>query len=332
VNLTLNPDWLEPDFQPESLTDSPFGQDLPARPAWGTMPEVTDYEPWNGSLESFAQALVAVLRDGLTHLKGKNVDLAVSGGYDSRIMLALAEDIGLEVRCCGDGTQDPAATKTIDYLGVPKSRRYVHDLERSDPYGVVTEVEGWAPLYFGMSFFSPSPTRVLVTGLGGGEWFSYPAAGWHNGHKARTPRKTLKDWWLDTWPQYWLIPRSWGEGYATSFHPYCTPEYASVATRARDEWLVETRPEIELDAIREAMQLFIDPNLIELGYAPHRYDWKLSSEQEEFIDDRFGSSWLARTFGLDGNPSKMHHDVHACTLGGFATWCDTLIAEGHVLS
>ena len=333
--LTVNRDWLARDFQPATLTDSPFGERLPATPAWGTMPEVTEHSPWEGSLESFADALVRTLRDGLANLKGMSVHMAVSGGYDSRILLAIAERLGLEPLCCGDGTQDPPASKTLGYLNVPKKRRYVHDLEQDDPYGVAdAEVDGWAPLYFGMSFFNPSSTAVLVTGLGGGEWFSYPAAGWHNGHKARTPRQTVLDWWLDTWPQYWLIPCSWANGYATAYHPYCTAAYASVATRARQEWLVETRPELELDAVREAMLNVIDPKLCELGYAPHRYDWRLSNEQRDAIDERFERSWLAKTFPRETfglQPSRMHDDVHACTLGGFATWCERLISSGHSL-
>lgn len=335
MNLVVNPDWLEFGFQPDSLTASPFGDSMPAVPAWGTMEQVSEHSPWNGTLESFAQALVAVLRDELRQLEGMDVHLAVSGGYDSRILLALAEELGLEPLCCGDGTQDPPATKTLDYLNVPQKRRYIHDLDKPDPYGVTGTVDGWAPLYFSMSFLTPSSSAVLMTGLGGGEWFSYPAAGWHKGHKARTPRRTVLDWWLDTWPQYWLIPHSWGNGYAGALHPYCTPAYASVATRARQEWLVETHPELELDAVREAMLNVIDPKLATLGYAPHRYDWKLAPEQAEFVDERFQASWLAKTFrGITAplQPSKMHHDVHACTVGGFATWCDKLIEEGHKLS
>jgi hypothetical protein len=332
--LVINRDWLAPDFQPATLTDSPLGEALPATPAWGTMAEVTEHEPWDGSLESFAAALVGVLELELAGI-ATPVHLAVSGGYDSRLLLALCERLGLDPLCCGDGTQEPVASKTMDYLNIHDARRYVHDLEQDDPYGVSSaDIPGWAPLYFGMSFFSPDPAATLITGLGGGEWFSYPAAGWHNGHKARTPRATLVDWWLDTWPQYWLIPRSWAAGYARAFHPYCTPQYAAVATRCRPEWLVETKPELELDAVREAMLCVIDPDLTTLGYAPHRYDWRLSADEKDAIDERFHDSWLARSCREETvhlRPSRMHDDVHACTLAGFATWCDALIAEGHSL-
>lgn len=332
--MKLNRAWLEPGFQPSSLTESPFGKDLPAKPVFANVRKVVEHDPWDGSLESFAAELVATVERTLQKLN-QPLHLAVSGGYDSRLLLALCERLGLEPLCCGDGTQEPVASRTLDHFGIPSERCYTHDLDQSDPYGVAdVSLDGWAPLYFGMSFFSPDPKATLVTGLGGGEWFSYPAAGWHSGHKARTPRATLVDWWLDTWPQYWLIPRSWGVGYARAVHPYCTPEYAAVATRCRPEWLVETNPELELDAVREAMLCVLDPELTTLGYAHHRYDWRLSDEQKADIDERFHDSWLARSCREETahlRPSKMHDDVHACTLGGFATWCDALIAEGRGL-
>lgn len=331
VKLTLNREWLDRDHQPRTLTDSPFGAAIPATLAWGDVAHVvTDHSPWEGSLESFAAELVGHVRHQLRRLKGMPVHLAVSGGYDSRILLALALEEGLDPLCCGDGTQDPPATATMDYLSVPKKRRYVHDLDQDDPYGVSeVEIMGCAPLYFGMSFFTPDEKAVLVTGLGGGEWFSYPAAGWHNGHRARTPRKTLVDWWMDTWPNYWLLPVSWAQGYAGAVHPYTESGYAAIATKCHSEWLVETRPEIELDAVREAMLAHLDPGLVDLGYAPHRYDWRLSKEQEDWIDDRFAGSWLGKLPEMEGvRPSRMHHDVHACTMGGLATWCDIMIDAG----
>lgn len=334
LKLTLDRAWLRPDFQPRSLTDSPFGEAMPASLAWGDLSwAVRDHEPWKGSLESFGAALVTEARGTLkaTHAP---IHLAVSGGYDSRILLAICEEEGLDVLCCGDGTQEPVAGRTLDYLGVPASRRYTHDLDQDDPYGVAqVEIMGAAPLYFGMSFFTPDPGAVLVTGLGGGEWFSYPAAGWHNGHRARTPRKTLVDWWMDTWPNYWLLPISWRTGYKSAIHPYCMISYAQLATKCHPEWLFETRPEIELDAVREAMLYALDPKLCDLGYAPHRYDWRLTQAQEEWIDDRFRRSWLGSLPEMEGvRPSRMHHDPFACTMGGLATWCEALVEQGATIT
>jgi hypothetical protein len=335
VNLHLDREWLEPGFQPESLTDSPFGETLPATLAWGDVAaKVKDHSAWEGTLESYGAALVEHLRGELLKLKGGSVHLAVSGGYDSRILAYLAEDSGLEPTYITDGSERPASLLTRDYLGVPEERRYLHDMNQDDPYGVAdVTINGWAPLYFGMTFFPADSQAALVTGLGGGEWFSYRAADWHNGHLARTPRQTMVDWWMDTWPNYWLIPASWGNGYRKSVHPYCQVGYARLAARCKDEWLVETQPDVELDAVREAMLNHLDPDLIGLGYAHHVYDWGLTAKQRERIDARFRESWLGQLPEVtDAQPSLMDQDVWSCTMGGLATWCESLMAEGHALS
>jgi hypothetical protein len=87
-----------------------------------------------------------------------------------------------------------------------------------------------------------------------------------------------------------------------------------------------------LDMVRKAMLDSLDKRLAGLGWVPHDYDWRLTGDDRDRIDDRYAGSWLARTFGLGGRPSSMDRDDHACTLAGFATWCDRLIGRGYAIS
>ncbi|HKN43219.1 MAG TPA: hypothetical protein VJW23_04795, partial [Propionibacteriaceae bacterium] len=107
MKLELDRRWLERGFEPDTLTDSPFGPDVPASLAWGDVSwAVRDHRKTRAGLEAYAASLVKEVRGTLEGLRGVPVHLAVSGGYDSRILLALAEELELEPLCCGDGTQD----------------------------------------------------------------------------------------------------------------------------------------------------------------------------------------------------------------------------------
>ena len=332
VSLTVNRDWLQPGFVADSLQDTPFvGVDQ--QPRFAAVAEAADDRPNSGrSLEAFAADLLTAVDRQLRPLE-RPVHCLLSGGYDSRILAFLLERAGKEPLYVTDGTEEPECADTLDYLGVPQSRRYTHDLGCPDPYGLVgSGCDGFAPLYSQMRFFPADADAVLVTGLGGGEWFSYPAGGWHKGKKHRLPHTNLVNQWLDCWPQYTLLPDAWGRGYRAGLHPYCTLGYASVAVCCRDEWLVETDPAKALDMVREAMLNTLDPGLAGLGWVPHVYDWHLTTEDAATIDERYAGSWLARTFSLAGQPSRMDDDDHACTLAGFATWCDRLLDQGYVLA
>lgn len=330
MKLTLNTDWLERDFTPATLTDSPF-KELPCRPKFAGILEsdFTQEGPWKGSLESYAAALVACVDWQLAHGEGPMMCL-LSGGYDSRLIAALLERQGADVIYFTDGDGEPQCSDTLDLLGVEPKRRFTWEMGATDPYGLVNaRCDGWAPLYSQMRFFPSMEGAFLVSGLGGGEWFSYPAGGWHNGKAHRLPHTSVVSMWLDCWPQYALLPDAWKRGFAGAIYPYCTVPYASLANRCRDEWLVEVDPKKALDKVRKAMLDTVDERLAPLGWVPHDYDWRLSPADRLKIDTRYQESWLAQTYGVNGSPSRMDKDDHACTLAGFATWCDRLIAEGH---
>lgn len=330
MKLTLDPEWLNLNYEPETLDSSPFAE-LPTTPPF---PDVVVAElperQTEQELSGWAADLVYLVGKQLRDINGP-IDCLLSGGYDSRIIATELELLGRQPRYITDGEEEPTTTRTLDYLGVPERRRYVHDLTKPDPYGLVDATcEGWAPLYFQMRFM-PEDTvnRTLVCGLGGGEWFSYPAVGWHTA-RPRLPHTSLRNMWLDTWPQYWLIPSSWARGYKELVCPYATADYAQIANMCNRDWLVEVDPKRALDMVRKAMLDHLDTRLAGLGWEPHRYDWRLSAEEKEAIDSRFRSSWLCQRFDLGRlRPSLMHEDVHACRLGGFATWCDQLLSEGH---
>ena len=332
--LTLKLPWLEPGFVPDTLYESPFV-------GFGCVPRFADvakasasfdHTRTSSSLEAYAGELVAAVDGQLAMIEGP-IHCLLSGGYDSRLLAFLLERAGKKPLYVTDGTEEPECGDTLDYLGVPRKRRYVHDLEQPDPYGLTKATPtAYAPLYFEMGFFPADDHATLVTGLGGGEWFSYPAGGWHAGKKHRLPHSTVVNAWLDCWPQYATLPDAWARGYAGAVHPYCTPDYARVAARVRREWLYEVDPAKALDAVRKAMLDSVDEGLAGLGWVPHDYDWRLSQAERDEIDERYAPSWLGRTFteaAVDGRPSDMDLANHACTLAGFATWCDQLVADGH---
>lgn len=329
-DLTFRREWLEPDYTPGSLYEAPFAG-MQTRPVFG-VPRVASTKPTHGSLEAFAVDLLAVLRAKIAPLRGP-VHLALSGGYDSRILGALLEEAGKEPLYVTDGEEEPVCSAVLDHLGVPVERRYVHDLTRPDPYAVAgAKVDGFAPLYSCMTFFTADAGATLVTGLGGGEWFSYPAAGWARGKTARLPHDDLLASWLDTFPQYWPLPKAWASGYRAALNPYASDAYAAVAVRCRSEWLVLVDAATGLDAVRAATLDAVDPELAPLGYMPHCYDWRLSDAQKTAIDARYLASWVGQ-FHRDewGRPSDMDEAIHACTLAGFARWCEQLTADGAVL-
>lgn len=333
TTLTLNREWLRPGFRPASLFDSPFCE-LPCEPRFRDVldHDLDDTETADTLLE-FASLLAGELDRQISMIR-RPVHCLLSGGYDSRALAFLLERHRLQPMYITDGTQDPACAHTLNLLEVPIGRRYVHDLTQPDPYGLSSaSTAGWAPVYQHLRF-SPSDTSeaTLVTGLGGGEWFSYPAAGWHRGKRQRVPHTSLRNMWLDCWPQYTVLPDAWAKGYWQAAHPYCTVEYAAVATRARREWLHENTGLPALDAVRKALLDTLDSRLAGLGWEPHRYDWRLGQEERDRIDGRAAASWLWQTHADGwGRPSDMDRDEHACTMAGFAGWCDELIADGMVI-
>jgi hypothetical protein len=330
VKLTLRREWLEPDYTPGSLYEAPF-EEMEARPVFD-LRLAGPVEATHGNLEAFAHDLLNALRLQLFAVEGP-VHLALSGGYDSRILAALMERAGMTPLYITDGEEEPVCSAVLDFLSVPVKRRYVHDLSRPDPYGVTNaQIDGFAPLYSAMRFFPDGAGATLVTGLGGGEWFSYPAADWFGSRKPRIPHDDLLACWLDTFPQYWPLPKAWASGYRAALNPYASDAYAAVAVRCRPEWLVLLDPATGLDAVRAAMLEAIDPALAPLGYMPHRYDWRLSGGQKDVIDMRYAASWVAQ-FHRDewGLPSEMDGAAHACTLAGFARWCEQLTEDGAVL-
>lgn len=336
MNLTLKPEWLEAGFHPASLYEGPFVE-MKHKPLFDDVAKAKINDaPTEEDLEEFGRLLADALLRVLSPLAdGRPVHMLMSGGYDSRAVAhILVKELGVDALFVSDGTQEPSCGRTLDALGVPANRRYVHDLSRPDPYGLVdARCDGWGPIYSQLTFTPADREGVtLVTGLGGGEWFSYPAADWHRGKPRRVPHNTVRRMWLDCWPQFAMLPVAWARGYAAAIHPYCTVTYAKVASRARPEWLHENTGYPTLDAVRMSLLDAIDPTLKTLGWEPHRYDWRLSRSNARTIDDAFAGSWLAREFGLSGRPSLMDADDHACTLAGFAQWCDQLIEGGAVIS
>lgn len=333
AKLTLKPAWLEPSYQPAMLDEAPF-EEIHCVPAFVDVLHETPRpaDPWPGSLHSFAAALLETLALQLKTIRGP-VHLALSGGYDSRILAALAENLGLEPLIVSDGAEEPRCTLVQDHLGIPAARRYNHQApHRADPYGIDgATLNGFAPLWQAIQFF-PADTAdaTLVAGLGGGEWFQYPATRWLDGKQRRTEGGDLVAYWIDTWPQYWLLPAHWASRYAHAVYPYATPSYAKVAARARPEWLTPATP--DLDVVRKAMLELLDPELVAFGWSAHNYPWNLTDSQRQRIDDRYLDSSIAVFHQPEwGQPSMMDEAPHACTLAGFATWCQQLIKGGYRL-
>lgn len=329
--LTVKTAWTEPGYTPASLYEAPFVDGF-------CEPRFNDVLAAVGrgaslakcSLEAFAAALVAELDRQIAEIDGQ-VHVLLSGGYDSRILTFLLERQGKQPLCITDGQEEPAFSHAVEVLGIPPERIYVHDLDEPDPYGLADATcDGFAPLYTQLRFMPADPDATLVSGLGGGEWFSYPASGWLRGKKRRLPGDDVVGMWMDCWPQYTLIPAAWARGYRAALHPYCTPGYASIAATCRPEWLRETAGNPALDLVREAMLMHLDERLIDPGWAPHLYEWRLEQEQRDRIDERYLASWVGRTYHRDewGLPSEMDAADHACTLAGFASWCETLAANG----
>lgn len=329
MSLSIDARWFEPNFVPETLYDSPYVE-LPNTPIFeDVLMGVSDHSPWEGSLSDFAAALCREVQLQLAAINTP-VHAMLSGGYDSRMLAFMLEAQGHDALYVTDGSQEPECMQTVKLLGIPESRVYVHDTSVDDPYSLAEATcDGYAPLYSQLRFTPPGkhPKVTLVNGLGGGEWFSYPASNWHRGKKRRLPHSNLVNMWMDCWPQYALLPGAWARPYGAALSPYCTVEYARVATRCHTEWLKETPGRPELDLVRSAMMDSLDSRLKEVGWAPHRYDWRLTKAQKKRIDRRFYDSSFGSYWKPDwGAPSGMHHANHACTIAGFSTWHEKLTA------
>lgn len=333
MELTIRREWLEPDYIPATLAEGAF-LEMDAEPLFGAVYAAAKGVPkFNHSLGEFAHELLVSVYELIENTTGP-IHVLLSGGYDSRMIAHLCEELGKEPLYIGDGAEEPTWSKVLDHLNIPAERRYTHDMSGDDPYGLTHAlVAGFAPLYTQLRFM-PIPTEptTLITGLGGGEWFSYPASGWHKGKQHRIPHTGVLEMWMDCWPQYTMIPEAWGRNYDAMLNPYCTPAYGKVAARCKQEWLYEVDQERypELDAVRAEMLAELDPALAALGYQYHYYDWKLSDANKAWIDGRYlnspyGSTFHRTEFGL---PSAMELNKHSCTLAGFSTWCDVLATSG----
>ncbi len=325
----LKKEWLEPNFIPDTLYQAPF-DGMIAKPRFeNVLTSVTDDTPSNSTLEQFAEKLVWVVTTQLKVIQGP-IHCLLSGGYDSRILATIFEHVLQrdDVLYVTDGEETPQSTDTLDFLGVPPERRYKHDMKQADPYGLTTAVcDGFAPLYSQFSFTPKDKEGVtLVSGLGGGEWFSYPASGWHNGKKHRIPHNNLVSMWMDCWPQYSLLPDAWGRGYKSHVMPYCTAVYGKVANHARPEWVKESDFSPELDLVRMAMLDHLNPHLKKLGWVPHVYDWHLTDKERDQINMTYLTSPLGFTYHKNswGMPGDMDAADFACTMAGLATWIDLL--------
>ena len=322
---------MEPGYEPADLFEGVF-EELPASPPFPEVIEARFAEPYPGSLEQFARHLLSTVHVSLAHIEGP-IHVLLSGGYDSRMIACILERLDKKPLYITDGMEEPSCGQILDLLGVPWERIYRHPMDGPDPYGLAEATcDGFAPLYQQLRFMPGDPEATLVTGLGGGEWFSYPASGWLNGKHRRLPGDDVVGMWLDCWPQYTLIHKAWARGYREASHPYCTVDYAKVAARCRPEWLQETPGNPPLDLVRGAMLAQLEERLLGPPWMPHVYPWNLSEEQKERIDDRFFESWVSDYYKDEyGLPSQMDDAPFACTLAGFATWVDKLTTEGFVI-
>ena len=329
MKLTLREEWMEADYAPASLFESPF-LEMEHTPRFAEVLKARNGAPFQASRHEFAGALLDALIVQIRALDGP-VHLLLSGGYDSRILACLLELADKEPLYITDGMEEPSCSQVMDLLEVPEERRYRHPMGEADPYGLVDATcDGFAPLYQMHRFMPGDPEATLVTGLGGGEWFSYPASGWLNGKPRRLPGDDVVAMWMDCWPQYTLIPDAWAQGYKKAVHPYCSLVYAKVAARCRPEWIKETPGNPPLDLVRSAMLDQLRDDLERPPWMPHVYNWNLSEDQEDKINARFWDSWVSDYWTQDlGYPHQMDNAPHACTLAGFATWVEKLSSEGY---
>ena len=207
------------------------------------------------------------------------------------------------------------------YSNAPYKDADYYDIGRPDQ-----PVSGWVPVTYQMNFWrdivpwEEEKSHVLLSGLGGGEWFDYPA-------RHLVPPRQF-DWCDDLivnrWCNYFLYNHEWAGALRSRFGaavlPYFSAAYADLARRVRPEWLtLVDYAGVKIDRVRHAMLCLLgDP---ETPYVGHDYRWNISDGRLEAMDTFYRRSLFNATYQADFDIDRLRRNPggHNGRLWAFST-------------
>jgi hypothetical protein len=341
--LTINQDYFKPNHSSKKIDESIFHEIRMLSPAEKINPEykqiLEPMSPFKGSIKEFTARLKAALRKYIVTVwdSSKPHLFFHSSGYDSRILsgilMELRDEFGEEwigdihFRC-----HQPEGSGFLEIMKREKwipSQYSVWKGPPTDHYDLgnpVVDVNGFADYVIGMNFwrdiipFGDELNYVVITGIGGGEFSNYPVN--------RRPKKNIHWCKNQLFNQYLNFLSRGGfsighkkkifDGVLTPFLSYSFLEEAlKMPSRFLKKVLKST------DMVRHYILETFEPDLINISYIGHAYNFKFSAAREAEMWKHWRSSRFYRDYEhipsvKNVNPLNRKNKFNAC-MYGFAT-------------
>ena len=340
--LTINKNYFKPNYVPKR-DESIFHEVRMLSPSEKINPEYKHVlEPiptFKGSIKEFAARLKAALRKYVVTVwdNSKPHLFLHSSGYDSRIisgiLMELRDEYGegwigdVHFRC-----HQPEGPGFLEIMKREKWHPSQYSIWKGPPtdhYDLgnpAVNIGAFADYTIGMNYWrdivppSEEPNHVAITGIGGGEFSNYPIK--------RQPTKNMR--WCNNQPfnqHLNFFPRGgfaigrWHKIFNGVLMPYFSYSFLEEILKMPPRFL-KLVPK-STDMVRHHILKTFEPDLINIRYIGHKYNFKFSAVREAEMWRHWRNSRLYKEHEhilsiKKVNPLKRNNKFSAC-MYGFAT-------------
>jgi len=341
--LTINQDYFKPNYTPKKEGESIFREVRMLKVTEKTNPKykhiLEPVQPFKGSIEEFARRLKTALRKYIITVWDSNKPplFCHSCGYDSRILSGILMELRVELgeEWIGDihfRCHQPEGQRFLEIMKREKwspSQYSVWKGPTEDHYDLgnpAVNIGYFVDYVIGMRYWKdiiPHGNEidyVAISGIGGGEFSNYPIR--------RRPRKNTR--WcnnklfnqqLNFFPRGGFTIGLWNKIFDGVMMPYFSYLFLEEILKIPPKFL-KLVPK-STDMVRHHILKTFKPDLINIRWIGHAYNFKFSAAREAEMWRHWRSSRFYKAYGhipsvKNVNPIKRKNKFNAC-MYGFAT-------------
>lgn len=332
-DLTLELDYFNSNYVPDK-DETVFNEIKMLNPEDKILSEyeyLLDEMPlFDGDLNEWARETHSKLKNFLKNVlnQDKKYMFIHSAGYDSRILSGILAELrnegyewDIHFRCHqpeGDGFN-----KIMRIEGWDEKQYSVFRGPKVGHYDIGNPNQpmyGWMSYKCQMNFWRDiienENDYIMISGLGGGERFSYPALGKSTPTNYDYCDNKILNRWLNFFRDRGKFCGYWQNMFDELLLPYMSYDYIEMSCKAREEWIgiYDNR----LDYVRKALIEEIDVDLLNIDWQRHDYNWSMEESRKDEMERFWMESKLLRDYNLQDIDIK-NWDKHSQCIFGLAT-------------